>query len=325
MTHRIALSAVVLASASVAMASTGSDLMLAPFPTGTSSQLSANALIQADGTSNRGADASLNQYEASGRFKFDLEDVSPALNKLSPRVGFDLLHLQVNDDSNTIPDNLTDSAVAMGVGLLANDKWLAAITFGVGFAGENYTGDGDGWYGKSDLIVGYKIDDTRSLGFVLSYHGNRTFMPDVPLPGFVYTQRFPDKGLTLALGIPFADITWKPDEKWTLRFTYLIPETINADVEYRVVEPVGLFAAIDRSNAAFASNRIASNVDRYIFSQWIAEAGVRWYVTERFNIVLSGGYAFGQEIEVGFDSRDSDELIEFDDAPFVRIGGQFEF
>jgi hypothetical protein len=325
MIKRIAFSAVVAGAASVATASTGSDLMLAPFPEGTSSLFSADALIQGEGSSSRGMDASINQYEASGRFKFDLQDVSPALNRLSPRVGFDVFHLQANDDSNTIPDNLTDSAVAAGVGLLANDKWLAALTFGLGFAGENYIGDGDGWYGKADLIVGYKIDDTRSLGFVVSYHGNRTFMPDVPLPGFVYTQRFPDKGLTLALGIPFADVTWKPDEKWTLKFTYLIPETINVDIEYRVVQPIGLFAALDRRNAAFASNRIANNADRYLFSQWIAEAGARWYVTERFNLVLSGGYAFGQEIDVGFDSRDSDELIEFSDAPFVRIGGQLEF
>jgi hypothetical protein len=209
--------------------------------------------------------------------------------------------------------------------LFANDKWLAGITVGVGFAGENYVGDANGWYGKSDLLVGYKIDDARSFGFILSYDGNRTFMPDVPLPGFVYTHKFPDEGLTLALGVPFAEIIWKPDEKWTLRFNYLIPETIQADIEYRVVEPLGLFAALDRRKAAFASNRIVNSGDRYLFNQWIAEAGVRWYATERFSVVLSGGYAFDQDIEVGFDSDDSERVIEFGDAPFVRIGGQFAF
>lgn len=326
MIHRnpvIALAVTSLAAA--AQAQTGPGLLLGAFPPEKNAVVNADAAFFFVDQSDADQDFSLSTYSASGRFKLDLDRVVEGINRAQPRAGFDFYTMQMDDDAGVLPDNLTDMSIAFGMGVYSDDKWVAGLTVGIGYAGENLFNDGDAYYGLANFLVGYTIDDMQSLGFVLNYDGNRTFLPDVPLPGLFYTRRMPDRGLVLTVGFPFSEIEWTPHERWTFKLRYYIPETITGEVAYNLTDNWSIYAGIDSQSRAFHDNDLANNLDRIIFSQTTAEIGVRGELCEAFSITLAGGYAFNQDFEVGFDSRDSDDLLELDDAPFVRVSAEWRF
>jgi hypothetical protein len=43
------------------------------------------------------------------------------------------------------------------------------------------------------------------------------------------------------------------------------------------------------------------------------------------SLTVAGGYAFGQEFGIGFDTRNDDELLSLDDAPYVRGALELRF
>jgi hypothetical protein len=325
MTTRTAASALALLAASTAMAQTGPDLLLGTFREGNEYALNGSATLAATGTSdNGGADFSLYTYEAQGRMALNLDALVSGLNRAQPRAGFDLVLLEIDDDAGVIPGNLMDASVAFGMGVFANEKWLAGITVGVGYAGAEAFRDGDAWYGKADFAVGYAINDNERIGVVVNYDGNRTFLPDVPLVGLQYFRKIDDR-LSLSVGFPFSDITWTPDDQWRITLTYVIPDFAELDAEYRFTPNLGVYGRFFRQNRAFHSDDFGGNLDRLIVQQTRAELGVRGTINDTFRFSVAGGYAFGQHFEVGFDSRDAEEIADISDEPYVRFGIEAEF
>jgi hypothetical protein len=140
----------------------------------------------------------------------------------------------------------------------------------------------------------------------------------------MYSTRLNDQ-TTIGLGLPFSDITYKPDDKWTIKLQYLVPDFGTASVEYAVTENFRVFAELDQRSHAFHWNELADGDDRVLFEQKRAEVGVRGTFDDRFGFVLAGGYAFGQSFDVGFDSRDSDQIAEPSDEPYVRLAVEAKF
>lgn len=322
----VALAIAVLAGLSgQAFGQTGPGLLLSTFPDGRNYVLDTGFTIQSTGEGDVGdRQFNLSILDASGRMKLDLDDVAPGINRAQPRAGFNLIQYRVDDDSDTITGNLTDASVGFGMGLFANDKWLVGITLGVGYASTQAFGDGNGWYGKADLAVGYTINANESFGLVINYDGNRSFMPDVPLPGFVYRRKI-DQTLRLGIGFPFSEVIYTPGEHWTFSLVYSIPDDFNLEAEYRVNSGFSIFGALTGRTNAFHSDQLDSGSDRIIFRQQRAELGVKGIVNDRVSFVLAGGYAFGQQFEFGWDTRDSDELLEVSDEPFVRLAIEAKF
>ena len=62
----------------------------------------------------------------------------------------------------------------------------------------------------------------------------------------------------------------------------------------------------------------------YFLSQRV-EAGVVLAAAPRCDLLFSAGYAFGQELRRGYDWRSTDPVLEFDPAPFARIGVEWTF
>ncbi len=326
---RLAVAIAALASVSGisddAFGQTGPGLLLSTFPDGRNYVLDTGVTIQSTGEGDVGdRQFNLSILDASGRMKLDLEDIAPGISRAQPRAGFSLIQYRVDDDSDTISGNLTDVSAGFGMGLFANEKWLIGMTVGVGYASTQAFGDGNGWYGKADLAFGYTINANESFGLVINYDGNRSFMPDVPLPGFVYRRKI-DQTLRLGLGFPFSEVIYTPGEQWTFSLVYSIPDDFNVEAEYRVNAGLSLFAAYTGRTNAFHSDQLESGSDRIIFRQQRAELGIKGIVNDRVSFVLAGGYAFGQQFEFGWDTRDSDELLELSDEPFLRMAIEAKF
>lgn len=308
-----------MALPAAALAQTGPDLLLKPWQPGERVELAAYGTFLGDGsTDNADADLTISIFDSFGRAKLPVE------SRAEPRVGYNVTYLDLDGDDPALPAQLVDTSFGFGMGVASIDGWLAGLTVGFGYAGAGAFDDGNAWYAESTFAVGKELDETQSLGFVLNYDGNRPFMPDVPLPGFQYVKKLPDR-ITAAIGFPFTYIQWEPTAQSMVKLTYIIPFDFAFEAEYRPLPELGLFASYSMRTEAFHSDALPNSIDRLLYEQRRVEAGARWRPTGGVAIVLAGGYAFGQQFDSGFDVRDTDEVAELSDEPYLRAGLELGF
>lgn len=304
-----------------ALAQTGAPLLLDPWERyGPERSIEAHVELAASGLFFRDADIDdadddldLNQYESRGRIK--LTDEPGA----GPALGYQAMHLDLNTADPALPERLSDTSVAAAYGWRLDDDWELGLVAGAGYAGTTPYSDGDSLYFLADLILARRLDERSKLTFNLNFNGNRNLWPDAPLPAVSYARTSESiDGLTFIVGFPFTRVIYRPDDRWTLTASYAVPYTIEARVGYRVSEPLELFAAYDSFTRGFWMEDAPGHGERIFFTQRRAEAGVVWAAAEQIDLTLAAGYAFDQEFETGWDTRDTDTLRDIDPAPYLR-------
>lgn len=324
---RRSFAAAALASASLsafavtASAQTGPDLLIRPFPANRSVEADATTRHLFDtNTSNADADFSLTALEAQGRFRIFQG------NAAQPVGGFAATQLLIDTDDPAIPDTLGDYSLGAGLGLFARSGWVGGITFALGHASDSPFSDGNGWYGKATLVVGKQdVWDGWGVGLAIEYNGNRTFRPDLPLPGIVFTKRFDEIQSVVTIGVPVTGIRWTPSEQWEVVLNYVFPDFVDAKVTFFPIKGLGIYGSVGQQTYAFWSETLADSNHRIFYRQRSAELGVEWKPTDNVAVVLSGGYAFSQEITAGWDRGDDVLLADVDDAPFARLSLTFAY
>jgi hypothetical protein len=322
---RVVLGAVlILILSSDLAAQTGPDLLIREWKKGQFIDVNGGVTFLDKGHTDDASEFQLTFYESQGRLRlYPLIPQFPEM-RADPRFGYDITYLDVDTNDPGLPDKLVDTSVAFGMGIADVEGWLAGLTVGVGYAAAGAFDDGNAWYGKADLAIGKQLDESTSVGFVLDYDGNRTFMPDIPLPGFEYRKRIDDR-LLLAVGFPFTSVEWKPMERLKIDAKYVFPDDADLRVDYGLIDSLGVFASYAARLEAFHFDDLPTGSDRLIFLQRRVEAGVRWSPMTDANLIVAGGYAFSQEFNVGFDTRDQDRVAEPSDEPYVRFGFEFRY
>ena len=299
------------------MAQTGADLLIKPWPKDKRVEGSGDFYITNNGSTRTSDDFQLTFYNTEGRAR-----LFPG-ERADPRFGYSYTQINTSGDP-ALPSQLVDTSVGLGIGLADMSGWLAGVTFGVGYAGAGAFDDGNAWYYKADLLVGKQLDERTKFGVVLDYDGNRTFMPDVPLPGFVYEKRISDQ-LLLGFGFPYTSVEYKPTEKLTLSGRFEFPDDIQARVEYEVVNTLSIFGETGSYQAAFHWDELPVGSDRLLYDSTRVELGVIWSPFDSAKLIVAGGYVWGQEFNVGFDTRDQDRVVKPSDEPYLRAGFEVKF
>ncbi|HEV2293406.1 MAG TPA: hypothetical protein VGR35_06090 [Tepidisphaeraceae bacterium] len=307
--------------ASRAAAQTGAELLIRPFAEGENLELNTSAIFQPDGEDDFGGDLGLNVYQVSGR-------VREVREKSIPRLGYSLTYLDIDSEfaffGKLLPERLVDQSVAVGLAMPDVYGFSGGFTVGVGYAGDAPFGDANAWYGKATIAMGKNIDENTDLGFFLDYDGNRSYLPDVPLPGFAYRKRL-DPKLILVAGVPLSTIEWTPNDQWKFELFWTLIDSFDARVTYTVAPGFNVYANLDSRNHAFHMDELEDANERLLFEETRAELGVQWEPRDRTRVILAGGYAFGQEFSTGWDFRETDEITEVSDAPYARIGLEMRF
>lgn len=306
-----------------AIAQSDAALMLVPWGEGEQVQIQTEGFYTPTESNVGGVDVDLSIFDATGRLRLDPNST------YDPTIGFEFTHFEIGSGDAALPDDMTDVSVAFGGSFGEVDfgdtlgTWQAGYTLGIGYSGTNLFGDGDGYYGKADLYAIKPIDkDTRWL-VGLNYDGNRVFLPDIPLPAVAYFSRL-NETTTYALGVPFSRITWKPDDQWTLDARTALFFSFNGSVRFQATEELELFAAyVRRSDAFHASGGLRDR--RFLFSQQRLELGLTYEMCANAAITLAGGFAFDQEIDFGYDTRDPRGLRDLDDSGYIRCAVEFSY
>ncbi|MEM9021588.1 MAG: hypothetical protein AAGC44_13580 [Planctomycetota bacterium] len=307
-----------------ALAQTNPGLMLVPWAPETNVQLSGSAFVQDTESSQTGLDADFAIFDAAGRFRLDGD------SSLDPTLGFDYTHLEIDTADAALPEHLVDVSLAFGgrlneidLGETLGGTWQWGYTLGFGYAGTAPFADGDAWYGLGSIYGVLPFDRDARLVVALEYDGNRVFLPDVPLPAITYFDRLNEE-VTYGLGFPFSNLTWTPNDRWTLRITSFVFVSAEAKVTYRATDDLELFAAYDSRSEAFQlANDNGSR--RLIFEQQRLEAGVNYKLGGRWELTAAGGYAFDQEFDRGYDIRETTSIRDLDDGGYFRLGINLRF
>lgn len=318
----LAASMSLLLGASSASAQTNSGLLIAPFPKEETLVSETSATFLEGGhiaEPENDEDFQLSIYGSYGRFRLIPGEIK------SPRIGYDFTYLDLDTSFDGLPERLVDQSVAVGFPVAQVDDWIFGASVGVGYAGDGGFGDGDAWYGLASIAAFRQLNETSALVFILDYDGNRTFLPDVPLPGFAYVREMKERRLSMTLGLPLSSLRWEPTEQLTLEVAFFMPEDLRIDVGYELVEDVTIFGRLRQQAEGFFVDGLPENHDRILFVQRRAEAGVRYQPHDAVRLDLAVGYAFSGEFNEGFDSRGPDEIADISDEPYVRAGVELRF
>ncbi len=313
------VSLVVLAGAAAAGAQSGSGLMLTPWEEGRTAQVASDFLYQgqADTEDRLDRDVDLQWYVAEGRYRLAADE------RFGPAVGFEFEHIEFTSSHPLVPDRLVDLSAAVGTGVAQFDWGGLLVTGGVGFAGDQPFSDGDAVYGRANVLAVMPKNEKMGWQFGLNYDGNRSIVPDVPLPTLNFYHRVSDE-LFYAVGLMYNVLYWTPNENFKVVLSHESPLTVDAVAAYQLFE--GFWV-----EGGFHNRYKPYHIDgddehrRVFFTHRRLEAGIRWASCEWCELNVAGGWAFGQELERGYDSRHLDTLVEIDDAPYVRGGLSIEF
>lgn len=295
-------------------AQTGARLLLEAFPRELTLVTNTDANFLQGGHAQDGDESfRLSVYESSGRVR-----LKPGVFE-SPRIGWDFTYLELNSTDPRLPEQLVDQSVGFAFPIAKSGDWVIAGSVGFGYAGDTPFGDGDAWYGQATLLALKQLPNDQSLIILLDYDGNRPYLPDVPLPGFAYSKRISGE-LTAIIGFPVTSIEWSPNDKFSATLSYSMPYDLDIALAYKVTEHFRVYGKTEKRTNAFFLDNLPSNDDRMIFEQRRAEVGIAWEPKDGWMITAGLGYAWGGEFSTGFDGRDTDEITDISDEPYVKVG-----
>lgn len=312
-----------LLTASSALAQTGPALMLAPWQLDQIAQLRAEGFYTSTDADVTGADVDLSIFDSSGRIRLDSN------SSYDPTLGYSFTQFNLGTSDAALPDRLVDVSIGFGGSFGGVDlgeslgEWQMGYSIGIGYAGTAPFNDGNAWYGLATVYGVKPIDKDSRWIVALDYDGHRSFLPDVPLPAVTYFGRLSET-VTYGLGFPYSTLRWTPDDVWTVELKSSLFISLSGQVSYKVNDRMSLFAAYQRRNDVFVMSGQADN-RRLLFSQERAELGLRYELSGQADLVVAGGYAFGQEFDIGYDSRDPDGLRDLDDSAYIRAGIELRF
>jgi len=266
-----------------------------------------------------GLGVDLSGYAVAGRWNLDPAD------PMSPAMALSWHQMDISTSDPALPERLVDISIAGSMAFELEGQDRLQVTVGGGYAGDNVFDDGRAYYGLADLIYTKPIDRESGYQFFVSYNGNRSFLPDIPLPGFAYYDVIDEK-TRYTVGIPASTITHKLDDRTTISATYFVPIAAIASIEHKLDDSITLFGRFDGRTRAYTLDSSPDN-RRLFFQQRRVEAGLTWRDggADTIEVTLAGGYAFDQEFTRGWDTRDDDTVRDLSDEPYFRVGVGLRF
>ncbi len=264
---------------------------------------------------NNGTPAQIGIVDSSGRVR--LADTG----QYSPTIAWDSLYMALNTHSSLLPRQLDQQSMALGIPITQSGPWSFGAVVGAGYSGNSPFNEGQAVYGLADLTAQYQINNADSLVFGLNYDGNRSFLPDVPLPTAEYLHE--TRKLTLGIGT-YEYLDYKPLPRLELELMYSPTDDGYADMDYRLLRWLHVYGLFSSQSWSFHVNYYNSD-QRLFFTMCRVEAGVRLITCPNFAMKLGGGYAFNQAFSQGYQSINESPVGQIANAAYISLAAKFKF
>jgi hypothetical protein len=295
-----------------AQAQTGVDLLVKTWGEGAAVETTSDGMLEAASHSKDDDERiRLSEYHLTGRWRiFPDQDATP-------RLGYDIQYFDLGTHDPALPRHLFNGTVGFAQPIAVYQKWIVALTGSVGYAGESPLSDPRAVYEQGNIILIRQFSEERKLAVGLNYDGNRVFLPDVPIAGFAYADRYNDF-FNYVIGLPYSSITWEPTKGFQIEAGYALLRTFDAKIAYQFSKHWAAYGEYNDQLTPFHIDN--TSPDRRLFLQTHdVEAGIRWNLSPLIRFSVGGGWAFGQEFWTGFDLRGTNPLRHIADAPFGKV------
>lgn len=300
-------------------AQTGPSLLIDPWSNDPQWASTIDELVFINGGHDKRSDLDLDifYWDSEGRIKFDRDNADPDF-----WMGYRALTMTVSSGVAGLPDDLSDISVVGAFKLGGNEEWKVTGLVGIGTANDGHFSNGDSWYAIANVNATKTLDERSKLHIGVNYHGNRTFLPDVPLPYAMYETKVSDK-LLLKLGLPGSGLVWRPLKPLVIQAEWKVPFNLSGNVAWWFNEKLSVFAEYKRTYDAFYLD--GREHTRLFYDASRVSTGVRLILGDLVDAAVGVGYAFDQEFTTGYDVRDTKTFVEPSDEVllFFTLRGTF--
>lgn len=203
---------------------------------------------------------------------------------------------------------------------LKDDKfWLASLSYGS-------ASDRPFKNNRDNTLSANYIQKINSKWFIAgNYSNNRTFLNNIPLPGFFYVKEM-SREKTFVIGFPFLFIIEPLSANWTIRYLGIIPWSHRLKLLYTKWKFVRPYFGLEQSPQNYFRHDRDSRYDRFFWFERRASLGIESGYGRAFKFDLSAGYAFDRQFfEARNFSQSKDFLINAENAYFVGLNVRYNF
>lgn len=250
-------------------------------------------------------------WDSQGRIRFDRQDPAPPV-----WMGYKLLTIGMSSGLDVFDRDYCDIALAVAarLGSIA-EGWNLSVSAGMGTANDGFFPNTAALYAAAGVELLHPLGPSSRWRLGLSLDGNRVLLPNVPLPYVAYENE-EDAALRYSLGTLRTDLLWRPWAPLTLAVRWEYPVAGAAAVDFDLGAGFGLYTGVQRRYDGFHIRNEGET--RLFYLLHTAEAGLRWK-TPLGIFTFSGGYAFSQRFDTGYDLRDRKRLDAPEDRPMIAL------
>jgi hypothetical protein len=155
--------------------------------------------------------------------------------------------------------------------------------------------------------------------FSLNFSTNSEVLNYIPIPGIAYFYA-PVPWFQATVGLPFASITYRPQDDLTIQLTYAVLTTFHARATYRLAPHLKVFGAFDTNNESFLLVDRPEIRDRFFYFDMRLTGGLQYELSRRAVLELSSGYAFDRQYFQGKSITQSNaNQVDVGAGPFLGL------
>lgn len=129
---------------------------------------------------------------------------------------------------------------------------------------------------------------------IVNYSNNRSFLNNIPIPGFIYVQELTRERFLL-YGFPF--IVWgRPlSENFSFNLVAVIPWNLNLKLKYTKFKWILPYMVFEQSPESFYRHNREERFDRFFWFERRIGVGAEAFLGRNVRLDMSSGYAFDRE------------------------------
>lgn len=160
---------------------------------------------------------------------------------------------------------------------------------------------------------------------LLDYSNNRPILNNIPLPGFAYFHT-PSEKFRGIYGAPFANISWRFIDQWSLEFFTLFPWIIQGSLNYHINDYAKVYTGLDFSQMTYYIFGRANKNDRLFYDEKKLFLGIKSPLNKITFVELETGYAFDRRFFSDENyQRDPTNAVLVENAPYLKLNLRFRF